>query len=699
MSASSPIRVGLVGAGYIADWHAGALARIPGVTTTAVCDLSLGAAEELARGHGAKAFGSLTDMIGADVVDAVHILTPPQTHAVLGQEALAAGLHVLLEKPAALTSADVDLLEQATNASGKVVSVCHNFLALPSYERLKTAISEGKLGRIASAEINWRFPLQPLRTGPYGLWMLRDTQNIMLELGPHLFAFASDLFGGITVSHVETSHPVELPGGGSRPQVFRVFARAGGVDLTFHVSLLEGYDDRSLSLRGAAGMARLDFAADTLILQRDNASDIVVNPLRRELGQSRQHRREGIRNAASQLRSMNRNSPYGLSFHRTFEAHYKSVAGNARVDPRFSIATAGRALKAIEAVNALVPQDVELAAPKTVSSSPSAMVIGGTGFVGRALTRALVADGRTVRVLSRGRTGPFADISDKVEISPVSLRDQCALAEAMSGMDVVYNLAKSTDSSWDDALKNDVAVAEAIGEAAVSAGVGRLVYSGTIASYDMSDPAATITEDTDFGDMSDRNVYARSKAECERRLTALSKSKGLPLVIARPGIVVGETGPLQHWGIGRWHGAGAVRIWGDGENILPFVLNDDVADGLVKMAGSEKALGQSYNLIGEPMLSARGYFDAIAERHGTRIEVAKGSLLGLHLSTALKYLLKRHVLGNKSAQKTSYRDMKSRAHLSAFSNARAKADLGWAPETDRNRFLERAIDQANLFGF
>ena len=58
-------------------------------------------------------------------------------------------------------------------------------------------------------------------------------------------------------------------------------------------------------------------------------------------------------------------------------------------------------------------------------------------------------------------------------------------------------------------------------------------------------------------------------------------ARGLPLVIARPGIVVGPGGPLQHWGIGRWHGPGAVRLWGNGRNVLPFVLVDDVADALV----------------------------------------------------------------------------------------------------------------------
>ena len=66
--------------------------------------------------------------------------------------------------------------------------------------------------------------------------------------------------------------------------------------------------------------------------------------------------------------------------------------------------------------------------------------------------------------------------------------------------------------------------------------------------------------------MESRNIYARSKAEGERRLIAM-QADGLSLVIARPGIVLGDGGPLQHWGIGRWHGAGAVRLWGSGRGV------------------------------------------------------------------------------------------------------------------------------------
>ncbi|WP_372837082.1 Gfo/Idh/MocA family oxidoreductase, partial [Puniceibacterium confluentis] len=524
---SDTIRVGLIGAGYIATWHADALKATPGVTLTAVCDVSTGAAQGLAEACGAQAFGSVEDLVAAGVCDAVHILTPPHLHHGLALRCLAGGLHVLVEKPVAESAGQTREIEAAAQAAGKRFHAGHNFLGMPSYLRLKEKIASGELGRISGAEINWCFPLAPLRSGPFGLWLLREPKNLLLELGPHLMGFAVDLFGPPEITRVEFSKPVALPGNDLRPQGWRILARAGAVDLVFTLSLVETMDDRSVTVRGSTARARLDYASDTLILDRENASDLVVNPLRRQLDHSWQHLREGLRNARVQALSLNTKSPYGLSFRGMNSGVYAPLRNGQEADLRFSGSRAVTVMQALDDALALAPQDaLSVAAPavQTRQPKPTAMVIGGTGFIGRALTRRLVAEGRDVRVLSRGRSGPFPDLPDSVETLGVSLYDGDALRRAMQGIDVVFNLAKSMDRTWDGALKNDVGVAVGIAEAAQAAGVRRLIYTGTIASYDMSDPARSITETTGFpDDMRDRNLYARSKAECERQLTEMHR--------------------------------------------------------------------------------------------------------------------------------------------------------------------------------
>ncbi|GAA6207074.1 hypothetical protein NBRC116601_03670 [Cognatishimia sp. WU-CL00825] len=697
----SKIRTAIIGAGYIADWHAEALKVTPGVELVAVCDLSKSSAAAFAEAYGVTPFHNLDELIAAGICDAVHILTPPDSHAYIAEKCLTGGLDCLVEKPVALSHQETQRIVQVAEDCGQTFAAGHNFMGLPGYERLKAFKKAGKLGRVTSAEINWHFPLSPLRSGPFGLWLLRDPKNLLLELAPHLFAFAVDLFGPLEIEYLSLGKPIELPADTNRPQSWRILARAGDVDVTLNLSLVETMDDRSLTVRGTTAQARLNYAHDTLVVESENASDIVLNPLRKQVGLAAQNLREGVVNAARQITSLNRKSAYGVSFQGAFRAFYGALNENTKLDERFAGPAALHVMKAIDDTLALMPPQDEKPKPATKKSpKPSVLVIGGTGFIGRALTRCLVARGLDVRVLSRGKTGPFDDIADHVELYSASLTDSDALAGAMQGIKAVYHLGKSLDSTWEDCLKNDVDVTVGVAKAAMNAGVNRFVYTGTIASYDMSDPTITISETTGFADdMTDRNLYARSKARCEEKLLEMHKALGLPLVIARPGIVVGKGGPLQHWGIGRWHGAGAVRIWGSGSNVLPFVLIDDVAEALVSMMENQNAVGQSFNLVADQMMSARDYFAAIHKQLGAKIDVSSGNLTAFWMADAVKYLLKRYALRRHGAIRPSLADWKSRAHLSPFDNAHTKQVLNWQPETSKAEFIRRAIKEADLLGF
>jgi len=698
---SNPIRCALVGAGYIADWHVAAIRATENVSLMAIVDpAATGAA--LAGRVGAQAFASLDDLIASGICDAVHILTPPHLHKDLACQALAAGLHVYVEKPVALSVADTQAIHTTAQAAGCCFAAGHNFLGIPAYERLKAATKNSTLGRITSVEVNWHFPLAPLRSGPFGLWLLAARENLLLELGPHLFAFVQDLCGPLAVEHVSLGKAVDLPGGsGTRPQSWRILGQVGEIDVAINLSLVETFDDRSVTLRGTSGMARLDYAADTLVISRENAADLVLNPLVRQVSGAWGHLREGGVNAARQLVSLNRKSPYGLGFRAAVGAFYAAIQTGTPLDTRFDGAAAVAVATAIDHSLALLPPEPVVKKQKhRKKPKPSVLVIGGTGFIGRALTRALVARGHDVRVLSRGKSGPFEDIANKVELFSASLKDPAGLTQAMQGVDTVFHLGKSMDTTWGDCLKNDVEVTVGIARAALAAKVKTFVYTGTIASYDMSNPARIITDTTPLETtMQDRNLYARSKAECERRLTEMYQTDNLPLVITRPGIVVGHGGPLQHWGIGRWHGAGAVRIWGKGENILPFVLIDDVAEALVRTTEVRAAIGDSFNLTGAPMLSARDYFAAIHRELGAKITVKPGNLTAFYLSACVKYGLKRFALRQRDLSNPSRRDWQSRGHFARFDNTHAQNVLGWHPEEDTETFIKAAITDANLLGF
>lgn len=695
--AATKLRISILGAGYIATWHADAIRATDGLVLVAVCDRSAAAAEGMAEKYGVAAYTDLEEMITARICDAVHILTPPPLHQPLARRCLEAGLHVLVEKPAALSASEFRYMAAAADQSGRALGICHNFLALPAYERLKQAVDEGQLGIVSNLQINWSLPLPALRSGPYGIWLLADVRNLLLELGPHPFAFAVDLCDRLEIEHLSLGQWITLPGGERRPQSWRIIATAGRVDVTITLSLVETIDDRSVTVRGSSGLARLDYAADTLVITQDNTAELILNPLRKEISKAGAHLREAVVNAWRQGQSLNQKSPYGLSFRNTISAFYAGIR-SGQPDKRFSAEKVLKVMEALEDSLAFLPASPE-AHPTpmlaTAVPSPRVMIIGGTGFIGRNLTRRLVEMGHDVRVLSRGRSGPFSDLAERVELVGVSLQDEAELSAAMAGIDCVFNLARSHDRTWEEALSNDVGTTMRILRAARRARVRRIVYTGTIASYDMSDPAQVITEETRFGDMAQRNLYARSKAECERQL--LAGGDGVEVVIARPGIVLGDGGPLQHWGIGRWHGPGAVRLWGTGKNILPFVLVDDVSDAMISMMDVPDIAGEDFNLIGPPMLTGKDYLNEIHRRLGARLKVTSSNLDMLWAADVVKQFLKRHVLRRKDAAGIVRVDWKSRGHLSRFDNAKPRQLLGWQPESDREAFITRAIDEAHLF--
>ncbi|MEX6632100.1 NAD-dependent epimerase/dehydratase family protein [Hyphococcus lacteus] len=702
---NKPIRAALLGAGYISSWHGNVLRRLPNVEITAVCDLSLNAAKNLADQYGApNVFTSLEEMLAANVADCIHVLTPPNHHRAATEQILNAGVAAFVEKPFALNAAECHRLDALATEKNVALGVNHNFLMLPSYDKLKAAIKNKTIGPIDTFEANWQFPLTPLRSGPFSLWMLRQPQNLLFELGPHLFAFVADIFGELENVSVELRNPIVIPGGITHHQNWQITGTAMGAAVTLNLSLVEGHDNRSLRVRGIGAVAQYDFAEDAYRIEQASMKDIVVAPLMRQFSLAGQSLKTGITNAIRQTKSLNAQAPYGLSIHRAIESFYQSLASGEPVDRRLSAGLAARTIELIEvATEQATPKFIPTQQPQTHETKPSndmtMLVIGGTGFIGRALCHALADEGYHVRVFSRGRGAGFERTDNRISVFTGSLKSDTDLTMAMDGVTGVYHLAKATEASWEGYLENDVAVTRRIGEACLAAGVERLVYTGTIDSYDASQADRPITEDTPFDhDLERRNLYARSKAACEMELNDLAATRGLPLVIVRPGIVIGKGGPLQHWGIAMWRGATACKLWGDGRNIMPFVLVDDVADGLVAAMQAENAAGKSFNLIGDPLLSGQDYFKAIEDGAGVAMRAQPTPIWTYYTVDVIKYWLKRVLAKRSGLTKPSMRDWKSRAQLSPYRNEKAKEILGWLPESDRTRFIERGITNANLFG-
>src|SRR5436853_593360 len=95
-----PLRAGIVGTGYIAQFHARAIRAVSGVELISVCDANLRSAQSFAAKFGiTNAYDSLAAMLRDEKLDSIHVLAPPDRHHSLAELALQSGVHVFLEKP------------------------------------------------------------------------------------------------------------------------------------------------------------------------------------------------------------------------------------------------------------------------------------------------------------------------------------------------------------------------------------------------------------------------------------------------------------------------------------------------------------------------------------------------------------------------------------------------------------------------
>ena len=169
------------------------------------------------------------------------------------------------------------------------------------------------------------------------------------------------------------------------------------------------------------------------------------------------------------------------------------------------------------------------------------LVTGSTGFLGSAIARELLSDGRDVRLLVR-KGADTRNIDDlDVEVALGDLRDPPSLKSALTGCSVLYHAA-AYYSLWDrdQRLIYDINVAGTrnILQAARECGLDRVVYTSTVGCIGLNPDGAPANETTPFDPATLSNDYKRSKYQAEQVALEFADS-GLPVVIVNPSTPVG----------------------------------------------------------------------------------------------------------------------------------------------------------------
>jgi len=185
---STRTRFALVGAGVIGKHHGLVISQLADrAELVAVADVDRERAEQLAAARGGRPYGSLTEALAAEDVDAVVVCTPTGRHGEVAIEALEAGKHVIVEKPAEITTDRTDEIIKARDRAGTLVTVISQHRFDPSTETTLAAIARGELGRITSgiASIDWWRGQSYYDSGDWrGTWQL-DGGGALMNQGVH----------------------------------------------------------------------------------------------------------------------------------------------------------------------------------------------------------------------------------------------------------------------------------------------------------------------------------------------------------------------------------------------------------------------------------------------------------------------------------------------------------------------------------
>jgi predicted dehydrogenase len=153
---SDLVGFGVIGAGLVGPTHASAAARAPAGQLVAVCDLVAERAEAVAERYGAIPLTEVDALLARQDIQIVSICLPTRLHLEVAERAVAAGKHIMVEKPLELSLERADRLLAAAKARGVMVSAIFNRRFIPALTATERAVREGLLGDLISADMYYK---------------------------------------------------------------------------------------------------------------------------------------------------------------------------------------------------------------------------------------------------------------------------------------------------------------------------------------------------------------------------------------------------------------------------------------------------------------------------------------------------------------------------------------------------------------
>lgn len=197
MASNSAVRIGIIGAGRFAETHLEHFAPIDGAEVVALCRRNEDALREMQeRFDIPSGYTDYRAMLDAGGIDAVSIVTPTDSHRRIALDAISENLHVLCDKPLALTAADAREMLDAAERAGVVHSTNFNQRGNTTLGRIKRYVDAGYVGDLIHINVRW------------GQSMFEDARPEMLS-----WRGMADMGGGTVYELIHVFDAVRFLGG------------------------------------------------------------------------------------------------------------------------------------------------------------------------------------------------------------------------------------------------------------------------------------------------------------------------------------------------------------------------------------------------------------------------------------------------------------------------------------------------------
>ena len=597
MTMPSRFRVGLVGAGYVSEFHIRALQRLSQVQIIGITDLDPERARSVAARFHLTLYPSLEAM-AAQGLDVVHVMTPPTSHTAVALTAMRLGCHVLVEKPLATSVEECDQLAAEGAARGLQICVNHSMLGDPIFRQTLQSARNGAVGDVLTADIFRSSIFPPYHGGPLPPQYV-DGGHPFRDLGVHALYMLREFLGPIENVTAEFWRAGKRS---SDPNIYfdewRALVRcaqgSGHVTLSWNVRPLQ----HLLIVQGTRGTMRSDLYTFFVTKRRNTPAPKAIERVANALGESASAF-AGVTKGVARF-VLGRVVQY-QGLHDFVREFYECLAAGRPMPA--SIESAREIVYWTERIAQQADEAKRIARPHpSRDPEPAVVVTGANGHLGRALVRRLLANGERVRAFVRQEPPDEFRQHPRFDVFLGELGDPAGVQEGLANATGVYHCGAATTGGWPAHESGTIAGTRNVVEACLQHGIKKLVYVSSLSVLHQIGVGPVVTESSPLEPRpEERGAYTRSKLEAEQIVCAAVRQRGLQAVIVRPGLIWSEE-VLLPASVGMRAGNRLIMI-GDRNLLLPLVHVDDVVSAMILAMRNDIPAGEIFHLVDDDILS------------------------------------------------------------------------------------------------